>query len=162
MTNKAAAITVLTILSIMGIYLIYPHKNSPNKSPAVIEGGLEEIEADAGRTLGSVKSEELGAYLTDYEGMTVYVFADDKKLESTCYDECLENWTPYKWDPTQNFESLTHPLDKKANAVTRSDGTRQYAFGIQPLYYYQGDKIPGDVNGNGLDNGKWGIVPITE
>lgn len=116
----------------------------------------------AGRVVGYVKSEKLGNYLTDSSGMTLYTFADDKKLQSTCYGECAKNWMPFKWDTTQKWETLNDVQAKKMNAVKRSDGTYQTAYGEKPLYYYAGDTRPGDVNGNGLGGGKWSIVLITE
>jgi predicted lipoprotein with Yx(FWY)xxD motif len=37
-------------------------------------------------------------------------------------------------------------------AITREDGKRQTTYKGWPLYYYAGDKAPGDVLGQGLGN----------
>lgn len=162
MNNKTAGIITLVILVLAGAYAIYSKKNTPTKDTADTAAETGEVNLVAGRVVGSVKSDELGEYLTDYTGMTLYAFAGDKKLESRCNDDCLKNWIPYRWDATQKFETMTNPLDKKVNAALRSDDTRQYAYGEQPLYYYAGDTKPGDTNGNGLDGGKWSIVPVSQ
>lgn len=159
MDNKKAGIITLIALILVAGYVIYGKKNT---SPQNKQNTDEEVEVSAGKILGTVKSKALGEYLTDYAGMTLYVFADDKKLESACDGDCLKDWVPYKWDTTQDFKAMTNSLDKKVNAIKRSDGTRQYAFIEQPVYYYIGDMKPGDVKGNGLGNGKWNIISITE
>ena len=41
--------------------------------------------------------------------------------------------------------------------VTRSDGTRQWAFKGQPLYYFTKDMKSGDVTGDGV-GGNWKTV----
>jgi hypothetical protein len=35
--------------------------------------------------------------------------------------------------------------------LTRADGTTQVSYRGLPLYYWQGDKKPGDATGNGID-----------
>ncbi|OGI67206.1 hypothetical protein A3A05_00575 [Candidatus Nomurabacteria bacterium RIFCSPLOWO2_01_FULL_41_12] len=165
MENKNIISAFVIVLVLIGGLIFFL-----NKTPRVQNGGSATIDEDevpglnlvAGKVVGYVKSEKLGVYLTDSEGMTLYAFKDDERLKSTCAGDCVKNWPPFMWDTTQNFATMTNPLDKKLNAAKRSDGTRQYAYGIQPVYYYIGDKIPGDVNGNGLGGGKWQIVPVAE
>lgn len=131
---------------------------------SVTQNGDENanINLVAGRVVGYVKNEKLGIYLTDSQGMTLYAFKDDKKLQGTCAGDCLKSWLPFMWDSNQDYTSFTNALDKKMNAAKTSDGSHQYAYGEKPLYYYIGDKIPGEVNGNGLGGGKWNIVPVAE
>ena len=42
----------------------------------------------------------------------------------------------------------------------RADGTRQVTYDGHPLYYFAGDKAPGDVTGQGIHNfgGGWYVV----
>ena len=42
----------------------------------------------------------------------------------------------------------------------RADGTRQVTYDGHPLYYFAGDKAPGDVKGQGIHNfgGGWYVV----
>ncbi len=139
----------------------------------VIIGGLalysaSKVMEDAAKTvfvtgplLGYAKSPALGDYITDPKGMTLYTFADDKKLESVCYGECLEKWPMFEFN-NKHITEFKDSISKKVNVVKRTDNWRQYAWGDKPLYYYIGDKTPGDVRGNGMDNGKWSIVLITQ
>ncbi len=146
----------IIVLAVLIVVVLLSSKGMKNA------GKNGEPELVAGRVAGYVKSEALGNYLTDSQGMTLYTFADDKKLESACYGECAKTWLPFKWDTTQKWETLNDTQAKKMNAVKRTDGTYQTAYGEKPLYYYIGDKIPGDVNGNGMGGGKWSIVKVTE
>lgn len=162
MKNKnLISAVVIVLVFVVGIVLYAVKK--PGTTPdgmTLDENGNYNVDLVAGRVAGYVKSPTLGAYLTDSEGMTLYTFADDKKLQSTCYGECAKLWLPFKWDTTQKWETLEDAQAKKMNALKRTDGTYQTAYGEKPLYFYIADKKPGDVNGNGID-GKWSIVPIT-
>ena len=42
----------------------------------------------------------------------------------------------------------------------RADGTQQITYDGHPLYYFAGDKAPGDVRGQGIHNfgGGWYVV----
>ena len=44
--------------------------------------------------------------------------------------------------------------------ITRSDGSKQVAYGGHPLYYFAGDSATGDTNGEGVDGfgAKWWVV----
>ena len=53
-------------------------------------------------------------------------------------------------------------LYKRYSIIKKNDGTYQYVYTALPLYYYVGDKNPGDVSGNGLNDGKWSIVSVTK
>ena len=44
--------------------------------------------------------------------------------------------------------------------TARGDGTSQGTYGGHPLYYFVGDKAPGDLTGQGIDQfgAKWYVV----
>jgi hypothetical protein len=44
--------------------------------------------------------------------------------------------------------------NSKVGTITRSDGTTQVTYNGHPLYYFSGDKAPGDTNGQGV-GGNW-------
>ncbi|MFB6784373.1 MULTISPECIES: hypothetical protein [unclassified Streptomyces] len=46
---------------------------------------------------------------------------------------------------------------KLITPYTRPDGTKQLTIDCWPLYWYTGDKKPGETNGQGL-NGTWFTV----
>jgi len=99
---------------------------------------------------------EPGKYLADSTGRTLYTFDGDKDMESTCVKKCLEQWPIFE-NNNKARESYSDPLSKHLNIVEREDGLSQYSYGGKPLYYYMGDKKPGEINGNGAD-GMWHLV----
>ena len=171
MNEKTISIVVVVLVVIGG--LAFYLSNTPSESNISDAGGVKDTTIptkpkEAGHTsspvvtgliVGSVKSTKLGEYLTDNKGVTLYVSGDDKKLQSSCTGECLKNWPPFVFD-NKNIASSTDLLSKRMNVIKRSDGTFQYAYGEKPVYYYVGDKNPGDTNGNGMNGGKWSVVVI--
>ena len=80
--------------------------------------------------------------LVDLKGMTLYYFErDDSGNKSTCDGKCAE---------------IRPPLPAPANAVatgdftviTRSDGSKMWAYRYRPLYTSQLDAAPGDIKGD--------------
>lgn len=155
----SALVIILVIIGGVAFYLNKaPSMGNKNSVTAPVKTSTGLV---AGLVVGSVKSAALGEYLTDTKGMTLYVFADDKKLESSCAGECLKTWPAFVYDG-KDIKSATDMLSKRMNVAKRSDGTYQYAYGEKPVYYYVGDKSPSETNGNGMNNGKWSIVLITK
>jgi len=97
----------------------------------------------------------LGQILTDPKGMTLYLFTKDTTAnESTCYDQCAENWPPFTAE-----EPLAMPefVDGELTTVQRTDGTTQVAYNGIPLYYFAKDTQPGETNGQGAGD-VWYVV----
>lgn len=102
----------------------------------------------------------LGPFLTDAAGMTLYRFANDTTPgESTCSDQCAENWPAFTAD-----EPLTLPdgVDGELTTFTRTDGATQVAYNGIPLYYFGGDEQPGDTNGQGRGDVWYVVAPGAE
>jgi predicted lipoprotein with Yx(FWY)xxD motif len=95
--------------------------SAPASSSATATGG----------TTVAVKSSKLGGILVDGNGRTLYLFEKDKGTTSSCYGACAGGWPPY----TTN---------------TRTDGKTEVTYHGHPLYYFAGDRKPGDTNGEGL------------
>jgi predicted lipoprotein with Yx(FWY)xxD motif len=97
----------------------------------------------------------LGKILTGEDGKTLYIFkADTKANESTCSGQCAENWPPYALEGDEKAE----PGDGVTGTIAtfdRADGTKQVSYNGMPLYYFKGDTKAGDINGQGLADGKW-------
>lgn len=84
----------------------------------------------------------------DRDGFTLYVFDNDAPDDSNCNDSpCAVNWPPLYAD---NGATATGDF----SIVDRDDGSRQWAFKGEPLYFFVGDAAAGDVNGDQL-NGIW-------
>lgn len=82
-----------------------------------------------------------GPMLVDLKGMTLYYFErDNSGTKSTCDGKCAEKWIP-----------LAAPADARATAdftvITRSDGSKMWAYRYRPLYTSHADKTPGEANG---------------
>ena len=91
----------------------------------------------------------VGKFLTDAKGMTLYIFKKDSPGKSGCAGPCVEKW------PLYSRETVAVPEGVNAGdftAVDREDGKKQTAYKGMPLYYFAGDKNPGDVTGQGMGN----------
>ena len=130
----------------------------------VVQAEEEEVQAVPELRVGH--TEELGEFLTDGEGMTLYVFLQDQVEEpyeapftSTCYDQCAEAWPPLITElwPLPD-ESFGEGIDEELVLTTeRDDGPLQIAYADWPLYYFAQDEQPGDVLGQGV-GGNWFVI----
>lgn len=100
-----------------------------------------------------VELSEDGTYLVDEQGMALYRFTLDTDRTPTCLDACAEAWPPFYGDPVAG--KGVDP-DLVGNGE-RPDGSIQVTYGGLPLYYYSGDRAPGDTNGHGF-NDVWFLV----
>jgi predicted lipoprotein with Yx(FWY)xxD motif len=99
----------------------------------------------------------LGFYLTDTSGKTLYFFTKDTPAASTCTGTCLGLWPAFNADPV-TAPSVLNPSD--FTSVTRYDGVKQTAYKGRPLYYYSIDAKPGDAKGQGFNN-VWYVATTT-
>lgn len=100
-------------------------------------------------------TEELGPFLTDAEGRTVYLFTKDTtEGESACYDDCAAAWPPV---PGEDGATLPPGIQGSLGTIARTDGSSQLAYNDIPLYYYSQDTEPGDTYGQDVHD-VWYIV----
>jgi predicted lipoprotein with Yx(FWY)xxD motif len=85
-----------------------------------------------------------GRALTDRRGFALYLFTHDTSRRSTCYGACAAAWPPYivRRRPTTAGRGARSSL---LGAVRRNDGRLQVTYAGHPLYYYVGDRRPGQV-----------------
>lgn len=93
-----------------------------------------------------------GSYLTDFQGMTLYTFDKDTPGTSNCYNGCAKAWPPYTSGATTQSQ---FPVN--ITVITRTDGSKQFAWKGMPLYYYATDAKAGDITGDGVNN-VWHII----
>lgn len=98
---------------------------------------------------------DLGPILVGPNGLSLYGFTNDVGASSTCSGTCAEAWPPVivgaDWGAGPG-------LDFGIFATTaRDDGQLQLVAGQWPLYYFAGDAVPGDVNGQGSGD-VWFVV----
>ncbi len=99
-----------------------------------------------------------GNYLTNATGWTLYVFTSDTPNSglSTCYGTCSIYWQPF-YASTLNVPSAVNA--SAFGTITRTGGAKQSTYEGRPLYFYLGDKAPGQVNGQGVA-GTWYVVNV--
>ncbi len=107
----------------------------------------------------------LGNYLADSKGMTLYYSTLDSNSNSTATLETLRNWPIFMAD---NLTAVSAVQSSDFATMTRTDGQKQITYKGYPLYYYAGDKAPGDMLGQGvgrnwyvIDPGKLTTAPAT-
>lgn len=123
------------------------------------DGGTE-AGMDAG-TVGLATAEtDLGTIVVDGEGMVVYQFDQDEQGSgtSTCTGQCAENWPAVPGDGTAEMEGVTGEV----GSITGVDGQPQLTLDGWPLYYFVGDKEPGDTTGQGVNDVWWVLSPEGE
>lgn len=157
MKNSTSAGIIIALLLIAGgIYFFYwGIKNQNPQSPA-----LPSNEAgNQPQTMVTVKTgstANLGNFLTDGNGMTLYYFANDAANKSNCTGNCLIAW------PVFYADAINVPDDLNKDdfqVVTRDGGQKQTTFKNRPLYYHSKDLKPGDTLGEGFD-GIWFAAKI--
>jgi len=106
-----------------------------------------------------------GSFLVDGRGMTLYIFRKDTPGAGSsapvawgCTSGCGANWPPMVASAASPL--LAGPgVTGMLGIFTRPDGIRQVTYNGWPLYYFAGDKNPGDVNGDGIGN-LWAVAPV--
>ena len=121
---------------------------------ATTEGTTSPGTTEGAATVTVATSDEYGEYLTDADGVTLYLFTNDEGGESVCYDGCAQTWPPLTVEGTPTGgEGVSAEL----GTTERRDGSVQVTAGDWPLYYYAADESPGDTNGQGV-GGVWYLV----
>jgi predicted lipoprotein with Yx(FWY)xxD motif len=116
----------------------------------------------SGQTTGgaivSVANSPLGRILVDSKGVTLYDFVADKGTTSVCYDACAALWPPLitKGKPVAGPGVRGSLL----GTTKRKDGKLEVTYNGHPLYYWVGDRKPGQTTGQGLNQfgGPWWVL----
>jgi predicted lipoprotein with Yx(FWY)xxD motif len=110
--------------------------------------------------IGLGSTEELGSFLVDSEGFTLYMFNNDPLGETVCYDTCAERWPPLLVDSADAI-TVAEGIPGEFSTVERTDGTLQVAYNGMPLYYWVRDEAAGETKGNRVGNVWWVVPPAT-
>lgn len=102
------------------------------------------------------KKDGVGSYLADGKGMTLYTFKKDAPGMSACEGPCVEKWPLFH---AENVTAGTGLNAKDFGSIIRPDGKKQTTYKGMPLYYYAGDKNPGDTGGQGARDVWYAAVP---
>src|SRR5262245_22448924 len=119
--------------------------SSSGETPA--KAAVASIEAAAvskgkGPKLKIVAS-DYGRILSDGRGRALYLFTADTGRASTCSGDCAVAWPP--WIVKRKPRAAPGARGRLIGTTRRADGRLQATYRGQPLYYYVGDRAPGEV-----------------
>jgi len=128
------------------------------EAPAVTQpSAATQAPAAAAASLMVAKNDKLGSFLSDSNGMSLYLFTKDTPNSSNCYDKCAASWPPLL---TSGSPAGGDGVDaSKLGTTTRKDGSLQVTYNGWPLYYFAKDKQAGDVTGQGVGKVWYVISP---
>jgi predicted lipoprotein with Yx(FWY)xxD motif len=106
-------------------------------------------------TINIQKVSNTVSYLTDGNGMSLYISLQDTSGKSNCTAACLTVWHPLL--VSGKIIAGSNVNITKLGIITLPDGTHQVTYLGAPLYTYSKDLNPGDTNGQGVD-GEWFLV----
>ena len=121
-------------------------------TPAAVVGASPAVVA---------KSSSYGRILFDGRGFVLYGFTRDPRGKSVCTGACAKAWPPYIAKSRPHAGAGVRAA--RIGTVRRADGSLQATFAGRPLYYYVGDKRPGQIlcqNATEFD-GVWRVVRPT-
>jgi predicted lipoprotein with Yx(FWY)xxD motif len=84
-----------------------------------------------------------GIVLFDAHGKALYAFTRDPRGRSTCSGACAAAWPPYV--VSGRVRPGAGARGELLGITKRPDGRRQLTYGGRPLYYYVGDREPGQI-----------------
>lgn len=115
------------------------------------------VGAQDGAVRVETATDDLGTYLVDADGLTLYYFTRDVTPgQSVCFGGCLEAWPPLLLGEGEEF-APGDGVSGTLGALARDDGTMQATYRGRPLYYWQGDTAAGETNGEGV-GGVWFVA----
>ena len=106
-------------------------------------------------TINVAQDASLGSILVDSNGMTLYLYTSDTPNTSTCTATCATNWPPLLTNGAP--VGGTGVTASMLGTTTRSDGSTQVTYNGWPLYNFAGDKVAGDMKGEGVKS-VWYVV----
>jgi predicted lipoprotein with Yx(FWY)xxD motif len=90
-----------------------------------------------------VRSTAYGRIVVDGGGYALYAFTKDGRGASRCYGACAQAWPPFI--VPRRPHAARGARAALIGTTRRSDGRLQATYRGRPLYYYVGDRRPGQV-----------------
>ncbi|MGH2990304.1 MAG: COG4315 family predicted lipoprotein [Solirubrobacterales bacterium] len=121
-------------------------------------GEDDRAAASAKRAKLTLIDTEYGEILADRKGFALSLFTKEEGSKSRCYGECAEAWPPLN---TKRKPRAGAGLDSGLLGRTeRRNGRKQVTYDGHPLYYYVGDRDPGEVFCQDVREfgGRWYVV----
>lgn len=155
---KNTWVWVLVVVAVVGLVYLGRHKIKTMLGMSQVTPTTEIMAkptfsmAPSNNIYTSKTDPQKGNYLADFAGTSLYVFDKDTVGVSNCNGNCAQLWPPYSSGATAQSQFPPY-----ISVLTRTDGSKQFAWKGMPLYYYAKDKAPGDVMGDGV-GGFWHLV----
>jgi predicted lipoprotein with Yx(FWY)xxD motif len=129
-----------------------------NSSDAAPEAERTNARSSRNRVAVKVMNSRYGRVLFDGQGRALYLFTRDRTRRTRCYGECASAWPPFVTTGTPRGRSGVK--SRLLGTTRRRDGKAQVTYGGHPLYYYVGDRSPGQVLCQDVDEfgGTWLVV----
>jgi predicted lipoprotein with Yx(FWY)xxD motif len=148
MTVRAPAYA-LPVLAALALLAGCGGSSSSSDKTSTAARGSGAMHEESGAETVKTASTDLGTFLVDGEGKTIYLFERDRGPKSTCSGACLQQWPAVT---TEGKPQASGGVKASMLGTSkRNDGTTQVTYAGHPLYYYAGDSAAGDTNGQGLD-----------
>jgi predicted lipoprotein with Yx(FWY)xxD motif len=90
----------------------------------------------------TARSSSFGKVLFDGRGFALYAFTKDRRA-SACSGACAKAWPPYV--VRAGLRAGTGVKASLLATVRRANGSRQVTYAGRPLYFYVGDRKPGQI-----------------
>jgi len=111
---------------------------------------LSACTSSAGKfTFQTSSNATVGTYLVDSQKMTVYYYTADIKGKSNIPTALKATWPPVSATSVTVSQELSLSDFSKTLAGYGANNN-QITYKGWPLYYFTGDKSPGDIKGNGI------------
>jgi predicted lipoprotein with Yx(FWY)xxD motif len=137
--NRPLSVGLAVVLVGVVVLVIAVSGGSTSKTQAPVAGG----------SAVSVKQTPLGNTLADANGRTLYLFQADKPGVSTLSNAGLAVWPAFTTTGTPQAKGGT--TASQIATISGPNGSRQVTYNSHPLYYYAGDRQPGNTFGQGLN-----------
>jgi predicted lipoprotein with Yx(FWY)xxD motif len=109
---------------------------------------------------GPTVSVSTAGYFVGPNGMSLYAFDKDAANTSNCQSgQCLANWPALAPSASGTVTVGTGLSATDFATIARQDGSMQVTFKTVPLYFFVGDKVPGDTKGDGVA-GIWHLATV--
>jgi predicted lipoprotein with Yx(FWY)xxD motif len=152
LTRPTAQLLVLGTVALVGAASIVGRPADARASVRATSG------TGASATL-TVRSTRFGRILFDGRGRAIYAFSRDLRGgRSRCHGACAKAWPVYF--AKGRLLAGKGVRQSLLGASRRGDGRRQVTYNGRPLYYYVGDKRPGQVLCQNVDEfgGTWLVI----
>src|SRR3989344_4092314 len=131
---------IAAVVVVLGIFVYWMNQS---KTPDTTD--QNPANQQASETVKLSSKANMGNFLVDDRGMTLYYFPKDTINKSNCAaGQCLTAWPIFY---TQDVVVSGQLNKNNFGQITRDDGAKQSTYKGWPLYYYFKDAQPGDTLG---------------